>query len=64
MHHIHKFLRKERRSDSPGEGKRFLFFGAFKKKEDAMLKEGEAPGRFIEEREIRGQKRYVVMQHK
>lgn len=55
--------KKEEKKQEPGKGKKFNFHGAFSKKEDAMAREKEVNG-FIEEKEIKGHKRFVVLTNK
>ena len=73
--HAHRRIsQNEKRSDNPKkktvsrtkhfEGNKFSIHGAFKDKEGAKKKEKKVKGSFIEEREIKGEKRYVVLKAK
>lgn len=45
-------------------GRRVCFHGAFKSKDDAARKERQTPGAFIQAKNIRGHRRYLVMTEK
>lgn len=44
-----------------GQGRRFLFHGAFGTKAGAQAKEASRPGCFIKQVKIRGKRRWLVM---
>ena len=64
VHSLRKLFHPTRSSDPPGRGRKFVFYGAFKLKTDAVEKERSNPGSFIQERKIKGEKRFVVMKPK
>lgn len=54
------FGKLHKHTSNVGHGRKVNFHGAFLRKEDAMRREKEVHG-FIEEKVVKGKKRYFVM---